>query len=234
MIKETIDEVFREHRLGPAVFAVIGPNGSGKSSAVAAMGIEDPGRGFGLDRIRIDNDSGKLLLRFVNPDDFSMRIREANPDLTQRQSDEAAVALAERKRRELADSRSDFGFETVGSHESKLQFLHDLKGLGYYIAVLFVGTEDPSINKRRVTERVSAGGHDVDPEKIEPRYKRTMGFLAQYYDIADFIAVYDNSIDIAAGGKPRLLVTKGTDGKPQTTTHCDDVRWIHTYLLDAI
>jgi len=87
---------------------------------------------------------------------------------------------------------------------------------------------------RRVAERVSAGGHDVDPEKIEPRYKRTMGFLAQYYDIADFIAVYDNSIDIAAGGQPRLLVTKGADGKPQATTHCDDVRWIHKYLLDVI
>lgn len=234
MISITINEVFREHRLEPVVLAIIGPNGSGKSTAAVAIGVVDPGSGFGFDNIRIDYESGKVLLRFVNPDDFSAQIREANPDLTQWQSDKAAASLAERKRRELAESRSDFGFETVGSHESKPQFLRELKESGYYVAVLFVGTEDPSINRRRVAERVAAGGHDVDPEKIEPRYKRTMSFLAQYYDIADFIAVYDNSVDIAEGGKPRLLVTKGMGGKPQLTAHCDDVQWIHNYLLDVI
>lgn len=132
----------------------------------------------------------------------------------------------------LAEARSDFGFETVGSHESKPQFLRDLKAVGYYVVVLFVGTEDPEINKRRVNQRVAAGGHDVDPEKVESRYGRTMGFLIDYYDVADYIAIYDNSLEVSEGGQPRLLVTKGPDGEMQTTEFCNEVQWVHTHLLD--
>ena len=102
------------------------------------------------------------------------------------------------------------------------------------MVVLFVGTEDPEINKRRVKQRVAAGGHDVDPEKVESRYGRTMGFLVDYYDVADYIAIYDNSLEVADEGQPRLLVTKDSDGEMQVTEFCGEVRWIHKYLLDLV
>lgn len=234
MDRITINEVFREHRLEPVVIAIIGPNGSGKSSIAVAIGIADSGDGFDPEHIRVDYESGKVSLPFVNPDDFSVQIREALPDLSQTQADKVAAQFAERKRHELAEARSDFGFETVGSHESKPQFLRELKEAGYYVVVLFVGTEDPEINKRRVAQRVEVGGHDVDPEKVESRYRRTMGFLVDYYSVADYVAVYDNSLEIAEGGQPRLLVTKGADGEIRTTEFCDEVQWVHAYLLDLV
>ena len=180
MLKTAIDEVLRGDRSEPTVISIIGPNGSGKSSIATAIGIEDSGGGPDAGRIRIDHENGKVHLRFVNPDDFSAQIRGSLPDLTQEQSDKMAAYLAERKRRELAEERSDFGFETVGSHESKPQLLRELKEAGYFVVVLFVGTESPEINRRRVARRVAAGGHDVDPEKVGSRYERTMAFLVDY------------------------------------------------------
>ena len=229
----TLNEVFREHRLEPVVLAIVGPNGSGKSSAARALGIADPGDSFGSNHIRIDEANGTVHLRFVNADDFSAQIRETHPDMNQETADRIAARLAEKKRVELARERSDFGFETVGSHISKPQFLRDLKRFGYFVAVLFVGTENPGINERRVAMRVHAGGHDVALEKMSSRYFRTMEFLHAYFEVADYIAIYDNSVDAPDGG-PRLLAAKGPDGELKTTGHCDDVRWIRTYLLDLM
>lgn len=105
-----------------------------------------------------------------------------------------------------------------------------MKAAGYYVAVLFVGTEDSEISKRCVAQRVVAGGHDVEPEKVESRYERTKGFLIDYYTVADYIVINDNSLEIAEGGQPRFLVMKGADGEMQATVFCDEVQWIHTYL----
>ena len=149
MLNVALNEVFREHRLDPVVMCIVGPNGSGKSSAAMKLGISDPGDGYGSDRISVDAETGAISLRFVNPDDFSLQIRELRPDLSQEQADPIAARLAEAKRRELAGARSDFGFETVGSHESKPGFLSELKESGYFVAILFVGTESPEINRAR-------------------------------------------------------------------------------------
>jgi len=231
MLNITLNEVFREHRLDPVVMCIVGPNGSGKSSAAAKLGISDPGDGYGSDHISVDAETGAISLRFVNPDDFSLQIRELRPDLTQEQADSIAARLAEAKRLKLASACSDFGFETVGSHESKPRFLRELKESGYFVAILFVGTESPDINRARVAKRVAAGGHDVDPGKIASRYERTMGLLREYADVADFIAIYDNSLD-ESEGDPRLLAKTGADGNLVTTEYCANIGWIHRYLLD--
>lgn len=233
MLSVTMNEVFREHRLEPVVICVVGPNGSGKSSAVQLLGIADPGDGFDSNHIRFDYEPGKTFLRFVNPDEFSLQIREANPGMSQEIADRIAASLAEAKRQALAETRSDFGFETVGSHESKPQFLRELKESGYFVTILFVGTESPEINKHRVELRVAAGGHDVEPGKVESRYLRTMGLLREYFDVADYMAIYDNSLDISEGG-PRLLAIKNPDGALSTTEFCDEVEWIRTYLIDRV
>lgn len=41
----------------------------------------------------------------------------------------------------LASAGLDFGFETVGSHVSKPEFLEGLKEAGYNVAILFISTE---------------------------------------------------------------------------------------------
>ncbi len=69
------------------------------------------------------------------------------------------------------------------------------KDLGYFIRLFFICTNSPSINVRRVEQRVLEGGHDVPISKIYARYTKSIinGSLASL--IVDRAYFYDNSID---------------------------------------
>ena len=61
---------------------------------------------------------------------------------------------------------------------------------GYRVELLFVSTEAPSINLRRIEGRVKRGGHWVEPELVVKRYNRVMGKLRQYVDLLPKISVF--------------------------------------------
>lgn len=71
---------------------------------------------------------------------------------------------------------------------------------GYEIHPVFVLTNNPEINVRRVKARVKAGRHDVPVEKIICRYERSLRNLPQIVRIADHTRVIDNS-----GEGPRMI-----------------------------
>ena len=94
-----------------------------------------------------------------------------------------------------------------------LEFLKNAKEQGYEIVLVYVTTQDPSINIERVGTRVSQGGHDVDKNKIVERYKRSSQLLPSAIEIADKAFVFDNTIkhtlSIAkVNGKTYSLSTK--------------------------
>lgn len=62
----------------------------------------------------------------------------------------------------------------------------------------FVGTDDPSINAKRVALRVMEGGHDVPISKIIARYTRSLANCSVVARIADRAYIYDNSVDNAS------------------------------------
>ena len=76
-----------------------------------------------------------------------------------------AAMIAELIRYELLQKRISFSFETVMSHESKVEFLQEASDLGYRTYLYFIATEDPRINVERVAARVLKGGHDVPKGK---------------------------------------------------------------------
>ena len=195
------------------IVAIIGPNGSGKTSAANAIDITS-------------------RLPFINPDDIARKEFSHIADENERNLRAWHTCNAIRDFA-IADGIS-FGFETVGSHPSKVDFLRSAKELGYKITVLFVGTECPDINVRRVQQRVKLGGHSVPEEKIRARYYRTMNLLSDYFEVADIATIWDNSIDVDDNNPNpirEVLVHKSSD------TACafrsdTDVKWIHTYLID--
>ena len=222
---------------GPTVMGFVGPNGSGKSSIVEALGIR--GVEFGdprfHGRIVVDCEAGETLVPIVNPDEIARAIKDANPSLTVSECNLMAFNAANQIRLIYADAGIDFAFETVGSHPSKVEFLEGLKSSGYFVAVLFVGTESSDINVRRVQQRVRLGGHDVERDKIVSRYERTMELLPRYFAVADYMAIYDNSVDAAidTGEGPRLLLTK-RNGSVNMTASGKESLWLARYLLDYI
>lgn len=153
---------------------------------------------------------------YINADDIK---RE------EKLSDKEAFDKAERLREDCLKDKRDLCFETVFSHESKLEFMRKAKDLGYEIRLIFVTTFDPEINKKRVEFRVCNGGHDVPPDKIVSRYERTMSFLPNAIALADIATVYNNSME-----SPVIIVEKVKNEiaiYPQT----DPSKWTYERLL---
>lgn len=124
-------------------------------------------------------------------------------------ADQLAQVLADYLRKKLLKAKKKFSFETVFSHESKLDIMREAKEKGYKVYLYFVSTNSPEINKERVLLRVRKGGHNVPPDLIESRYKRSMDFLFDAAQITYQTYFWDNS-----GDQPDLFTYfKVHDGK---------------------
>ena len=154
----------------PRILAVAGPNGSGKSTITKGLPITGT---------------------YVNADEIK-RVSYC--------TDLEAAQEAEQIRQMLLKAHKDFTFETVLSTDRNLELLRRAKAEGYEIHAMFVLTNNPEINVRRVKARVKAGGHDVPVEKIISRYERSLRNLPQLVRIADHTRVIDNS-----GEEPHLI-----------------------------
>jgi predicted ABC-type ATPase len=148
------------------VIAIAGPNGAGKSTF-----YETQLAAFGL--------------RFINADNLARQL-DLDPY--------KAAAAADRVRRELAQMRESFVFETVLSDPvgDKVGFLKGLASEGFQVVLCYIGISSADVSEQRVAMRVSKGGHDVPPEKIAERYGRTLNNLKlAMRELAD-VRVFDN------------------------------------------
>jgi predicted ABC-type ATPase len=71
----------------------------------------------------------------------------------------------------------------------------DARERGFDVALIYVGTSDPSINVARVANRVALGGHDVPEVDIRRRYIRSLLNLPIAAARADVSVIFDNSND---------------------------------------
>ncbi len=109
---------------------------------------------------------------------------------------QAARRAAEIREHCLRDGNS-LAFETVLSTPDKLDFIRRARIADFFIRLFFVGTDDPSINAKRVAMRVMEGGHDVPIPKIIGRYTKSLAYCSVVAWLADRTYVYDNSVDDA-------------------------------------
>lgn len=162
----------------PRLIVVAGPNGAGKTSITEQL-------------LRHDWMGG---CDYVNPDFIA---RDAFGDWNAPGAVlQAARRAAEIREACLAEGRS-LAFETVLSMPDKLDFIRRARQVGFFVRVFFVGTDNPSINAKRVALRVMQGGHDVPIAKIIDRYQRSLVNCGVALCLADRAYVYDNSIEDA-------------------------------------
>lgn len=117
-----------------------------------------------------------------------------------------------------------FTIETVLSDRRKLEYIKSAKSLGYSIYLYFVSTKDVEINIKRVSQRVSLGGHDVHEDKIRSRYQRSLENLYDTLKLCDRAYIFDNSeatwVLLAELDQDNLLV------------HTDTIpAWLNDYVL---
>ncbi len=163
----------------PVLIAFAGPNGSGKTTMAQVMLRHGWLDGF----------------EYINPDNIARyRFGDWN--------DPAAVLQAARyaaaARQACLKDRRALVIETVFSSQWSFGFVREAREAGFFVRVFFVGTDDPSINIRRVAHRVRLGGHDVPTAKVVARHPRSIANLASLLAWANRVHVCDNSVDGAA------------------------------------
>jgi predicted ABC-type ATPase len=110
----------------------------------------------------------------------------------------------------LFETQQSFCFETVMSHESKIELLKLAKSKGYKTYLYFVYTDDPELNVLRVKLRASMGLHDVNSEVVRSRYKRSFELLPKALKAVDRAYIINNSnkLNVVAEKKSDLLIIK--------------------------
>ena len=126
---------------------------------------------------------------FINADIIAREIDPENPEAVSYD----AAEIAAQQREQAIRERQNFCFETVFSHPSKIDFLALAKSAGYEINLVVIYVEGVDVNKARVKQRVSEGGHDVPEQKIESRIPRTHHNIGVAVDLCDYVYIFDNS-----------------------------------------
>lgn len=163
-----------EHR--PVLIVIAGPNGSGKTSVTSKIlhheWLEDS------EYINPDNVAHDMFGDWNDPDAIF----------------KAANYCNEWRERCLANRKSHI-FETVMSADDKVNYILRAKQAGFFVRLFFVSTESPTINAKRVAQRVLNGGHDVPIPKIISRYDKSIGNCIALAPYVNRLYVYDNSIE---------------------------------------
>lgn len=130
-----------------------------------------------------------LCMKFINAD---LIAKEIDPDNTEKSS-YLALTLATRLREDLIRQSATFCFETVFSHESKIDFVASAKALGYEIILVYIHLDITDLNEARVRQRVDEGGHSVPADRILDRIPRTMKNVSIVLPLVDEARLLNNS-----------------------------------------
>lgn len=188
------------------VILFAGPNASGKSTMASTI-------------------LQKIDLPFLNPDMVAKLLFNHIKDEEEKYRTHA-MPYTEELRNRLIESGVSFSIETVFSDSRKLALVSELKNQGYRIYVVWMGTENPSINAERALKRQEEGGHFVPPDKIQSRYYKSMQNLSKLIEISDSAIVIDNSIE------PYVVIQRSNGCYNIEEKNCPE--WVKLYLMGRL
>lgn len=173
------------------IYVLAGTNGAGKSSLAGAAFLE-------------------AGVEFFNPDAAALRIRSANPGITQEQANSAAWRQGKRLLQRAIAERLTFAFETTLGGETMTALLATALFNEIEVRIWYVGLEGPELHIQRVRARVLNGGHDIPEIRVRTRYDSSRLNLIRLMPRLIELRVYDNSEEadphMGRAPKPFLLL----------------------------
>ncbi len=172
--------------------------------------------------------SGHSLSRKARRNGYPIELvlsRGSITDFSKGQSAYQAALITDYLRHELIRTGKKLTFESVMSHESKVDILKSARDQGYKTYLYYVCTASPTINMERVNLRVKKGGHNVPKEKIERRYYKSLALLKKAAKSTYRTFVWDNS-----GTHPELVL-EIFEGKEITFLTKKIPHWVERNLL---
>lgn len=147
------------------------------------------------------NGSGKSTLyhSLLAKENFGVRlnsdelIRERGALWTDPNAQIEAGRILLEKQEECLQRGKSFNRETTLSGREIIKTVQRAKLAGFYINMFYVGVANAEIAKQRVAKRVSQGGHGIDNDTIERRYKSSLSNLVTVIPFCDNVSIYDNS-----------------------------------------
>ncbi len=109
----------------------------------------------------------------------------------------------------LIRQKESFAFESTLAGLSYLKLIKQASLLGYDVILFFVWLNNINLAKERVAARVSKGGHNINEEVIERRYKKGVQNFIKYSAEVDDWYIYDNS------GKEYALIAKSINARKE-------------------
>jgi predicted ABC-type ATPase len=105
---------------------------------------------------------------------------------------------------DLLKNKQTFSFETTLASRSYKSKILEAKKNGYTVTLLYFWLDNIDLAKERVKVRVSEGGHHIEPEIIERRYKKgIINLFDIYLPVVNGCLIFDNSF-----GEQELIAKK--------------------------
>lgn len=168
----------------PRMYIISGCNGSGKTTASYALLPE-------------------LLdcREFVNSDEFAKSLSPFDPSA----ASVSASRFMLQKIMYMLKREQDFCIETTLATRSLLNIIKQAKSQKYTVTLLYFWLNSIDLAKKRVEERVAAGGHNIPEDVIRRRYYMGLTYFFETYSpICDRWVLADNS------KSPFSVVAEGT------------------------
>lgn len=125
----------------------------------------------------------------------------------------------------VKDGKS-FAIETNLCDVETYKSFQGVQSLGYKILIYFLAVDDVQVCIDRVKQRVSQGGHNVNPDVIKERYAKGLALLKHYKAFPDSLVLLDN---IEGFYRPQAVLQKGVVQFKSS----DIEQWAQSLIEDA-
>ena len=128
----------------------------------------------------------------INPDLLTVRLKDAeNLDLLA--ANLAAVQRIEAWLDKSIEVHQTIGVETVLSSPKYRRLVEKAKAHDFEVCFVYVYLRTVEMQLERIRARVAKGGHDVPPDKVKERRKRSFEQMPWFFWKADCAWIFDNS-----------------------------------------